>query len=213
MKTLLHIGCGHSTLKDLPAAFHNGQWGEIRYDIDPDANPDIVGSLQDMSLLEDSCVDSIYSSHNIEHVWAFEAPAVLSSFRRVLSEDGFALILCPDMLSVAQSIVAGYLEKTVYESQAGPITALDIVYGYHKDISRGNHFMAHKTAFTADTLASHLQDAGFAAAIIARDKMLGLHALAFPKLWSRQFAEDLLGGLLPSSELLLEVLYFGKFAD
>jgi SAM-dependent methyltransferase len=209
MNTLLHVGCGSRHIQNLPPLFQMGDWDEIRYDIDPNAEPDIVGSLQDMSLVEDASVEAIYSSHNIEHVWAFEVQGVLKEFRRVLKPEGFALILCPDMLSVAQAIRDGFLEKAVYESPAGPITALDIVYGYHSDIEAGNHYMAHKTAFTSETLAKHLERAGFASAIIVRDYLLGLHALALPPGWQVDHANEVLHGLMPHNDAIVETLRYG----
>jgi SAM-dependent methyltransferase len=209
LKTVLHVGCGASDIRNLPTPFQDGEWDEIRYDIDPAAQPDIIGRLQDMSLLEDETIDAIYSSHNIEHVWAFEVHGVLSEFRRVLRPDGFALILCPDIMSVAQAITQGYLEKPLYESPAGPITAMDILYGYHTAIEEGNLFMAHKTAFTSDTLANHLLKGGFPSAIIARDKILGLHALAFPVIWSKDEADALARTLQPPSDSLIEVNHYG----
>lgn len=111
MKTLLHVGCGSSDIRHLPTYFNDGSWNELRYDINEAVLPDIVGSLQDMSMIEDGSIDALYSSHNIEHVWPFEVPQVLSEFARVLKPDGFAAVLCPDILSVAQAITKGYLEQ------------------------------------------------------------------------------------------------------
>jgi len=208
MKTLLHVGCGHSSLVDLPAFFQDGTWEEIRYDINPDVSPDIVGTTQDMSLIEDGSIDAIYSSHNIEHIWAFEVPGVLAEFRRVLAPSGLAMILCPDILSVAQAITEGYLDKPVYMAPAGPITALDILYGYHEDIARGNLYMAHKTAFTAETLAAHLAKAGFGAVSIGRDHVLGLHALAHSRQLSEPDADRMAEALLPARQHLIELIHY-----
>lgn len=209
MKTLLHVGCGTSTIRNLPSFFHDGTWDEIRYDINPDVQPDIVGELQDMSLLEDGSVDAIYSSHNVEHVWEFEVQGVLAEFRRVLKSNGFALILCPDIMSVAQAITKGRLEGTLYESPVGPITAVDVLYGYQSDISKGNIFMAHKMAFTADTLGRHLLQANFSGAVIARDKMYGLHAVAFPAMWGDDRADKLTRALYPPMDYIIEVDRYG----
>jgi predicted SAM-dependent methyltransferase len=209
LKTLLHVGCGFNSLEQLPAFFRDGQWEEVRYDIDPAVRPDIVGSLQDMSLIEDGCIDAICSAHNIEHVWAFEVPAVLSEFRRVLRPDGVALIMCPDLMAVAEAVLAGYLEKTVYEAPAGPITAMDILYGYQSDIAKGRHYMAHKTGFTADTLGAHLLAAGFAAVTVARDRVMGLHAVAHPEPPDPDLAGRLFEALVPYPDHLVQVVHHG----
>ena len=62
MKTLLHVGCGPTSLRDLKAYLQDGTWTEIRYDIDPAVEPDITGTLQDMSILEDGVIDAVYSA-------------------------------------------------------------------------------------------------------------------------------------------------------
>lgn len=197
VKNLLHVGCGPTRLRDLPVWLHSGDWAEIRYDIDPSVEPDVVGTLQDMSIIEDSVIDALYSSHNIEHVWAFEVPTVLSEFHRVLAEKSFAVILCPDMQSVAEAVSVGVIDEPLYISPAGPIAAIDIIYGHQAAIANGNEFMAHKTAFTDATLAKALKNAGFDGIAVARDRVYGLHAIAFKGDWSDEDVGEVVGGLMP----------------
>ena len=83
MKTFLHVGCGPQVKSDL-RGFNNSSWKEIRFDIDENNNPDIVGTLTDMSLVETGSVDAIYSAHNIEHVYPHEVPIVLSEFYSII---------------------------------------------------------------------------------------------------------------------------------
>lgn len=213
MKTLLHVGCGGNTLRQLPLRFQDGSWDEVRYDIDPSVQPDIVGRLQDMSLLEDGSVDAVYSSHNIEHVWAFEVPVVLAEFHRVLSDEGFAMILCPDMQAVAEAVAQGQLEETLYVSPAGPISAMDIIYGFQSSIQAGNHFMAHKTAFTAPSLARHLLSAGFAGIDVVRDHVYGLHAVAYKHSWSSQAASTMSESVLPAVGGQVRIERYGRFDE
>lgn len=211
MKNILHVGCGGQDIRSMPPYFHDGTWSEIRFDIDPGAHPDIQGELQDLSLIEDASIDVVYSSHNIEHVSSFEVPGVLAGFRRVLGNDGFALILCPDMQSVAQAMVAGVLEEPLYISPAGPISALDIVYGHQKAIQQGQIYMAHKTAFTAGTLARHLLGAGFSQVRVARDKVFGLHAIAFASTPHEEEAGWLAGAMFPEPANTVESLVFSAY--
>jgi hypothetical protein len=46
----------------------------LRLDIDKNVNPDIVGTMLDMSAVADASVDAVFSSHNIEHLYPHEAP-------------------------------------------------------------------------------------------------------------------------------------------
>ena len=161
-KTILHVGPGHcNNGAKLPAAFQGNEWQEIRLDIDPANEPDIVGSMLEMAAVADASVDAIYSAHNIEHVYAHEVPQVLKEFLRVLKPDGFLVVTCPDLQTVCQLVAEDKLGDAAYTSQAGPITPLDILYGHGAALAAGHHYMAHKCGFTLKTLTQALQTAGF----------------------------------------------------
>jgi len=162
-KKVLHVGCGQATIKNMPSGFNDGTWQEVRYDIAKSVKPDIIGSMQDMSAVETGSVDALFSAHNIEHVFAHEVVPVLKEFRRALKDDGFCIITCPDIEMVCRLVAKnGKLAEPLYQSPAGPITALDIIYGHTDSIAQGSDFMAHKTGFSAQILLKRLEDAGFA---------------------------------------------------
>jgi len=213
MKKLLHVGCGFSRLQDLPAYFSAGGWSEIRFDIDPGVDPDVVGDVQDLSIFDDGTIDAVYSSHNIEHVSSFQVPVVLREFRRVLRPDGVLVLLCPDMLSVAEAIVEGRLEEPLYVSPAGPITAIDVVYGFQADLQRGRHYMAHKMAFTPDTLAGHVLRAGFTSATVLRDRAVGLTALCCCKAVPQDWAQATVEGVCLNRDLVYEGRTYGSYGS
>lgn len=160
MKTFLHVGCGPQTKNGLKG-FQSDDWKEIRFDIDKNVNPDIIGTLTDMSKVETASVDAIYSSHNIEHLFAHEVPTALREFHRVLKPTGFVVITCPDLISVCEAVVKDKLLEPLYQSPAGPISPLDILYGHRGFIAQGNVFMAHKCGFTYSVLNSCFYEAGF----------------------------------------------------
>ena len=160
MKTFLHVGCGLQN-KSSCFGFNNDNWKEIRLDIDKNVNPDIVGTLTDMKLVETGSVDAVYSSHNIEHIFPHEVPIALSEFYRVLKEDGIVVITCPDLQSAGKALTQDKLFETLYESPMGPVTAFDILYGHRKTTVDGNIFMVHKGGFTYSTLDIKFKEAGF----------------------------------------------------
>jgi SAM-dependent methyltransferase len=133
----------------------------VRFDIDPAARPDITGTLQDMSAVESGSVDALYSAHNIEHLYAHEVPVALREFRRVLKDDGFVVLTCPDLRSVCQAVLERDLLGPLYESTAGPIAAIDILYGHRPDLRDGHHYMAHRCGCTWPVLQSAAREAGF----------------------------------------------------
>jgi len=179
LRTLLHVGCGVAHPDKVPAAyFAPGQWQEVRLDIDADVAPDIEASITDMGVVGDACVDAVWSSHNIEHLFAHEVPLALAEFHRVLRPGGFVLIATPDLQQAAALIVNGRLEEPAYMSAMGPISPVDILYGYRPSIAAGNAFMGHRTGFTAASLERALLAAGFATAQVIRDGHFALWATA-----------------------------------
>ena len=162
MKTFLHVGCGPQKKSQIQW-FNKDSWKEIRFDIDKNVNPDIVGTLTDMKSVETGSVDAIYSSHNIEHIFPHEVPIALKEFYRVLKEDGIVVITCPDLQSAGEAIVQDKLFESLYESTMGSVTAFDILYGHRKTTADGNVFMIHKGGFTYSSLNSSFFKAGFKA--------------------------------------------------
>ena len=160
MKTFLHVGCGPQNKSQIKG-FNNDSWKEIRFDIDEKVNPDIVGTLLDMSEVETGSIDAIYSSHNIEHVYPHEVLIVLKEFHRVLNDDGMVVLKCPDLQSVCEAVVDDKLLQPLYDSPAGPIAPIDILYGFRPSIAMGNEYMAHKGGFTYSVLNGAFIEAGF----------------------------------------------------
>ena len=159
MNSFLHVGCGHKRKDRTTAGF--ADWTELRFDIDESVQPDLVGTMTDMSSVSTESVDAVFSSHNIEHLYPHEVPVALSEFLRVLKPDGFAVITCPDLQSVCALIAEDKLTDPAYTSPAGPIAPLDILYGLRTSMANGNLYMAHRCGFTKKVLTATLQASGF----------------------------------------------------
>lgn len=158
---LLHIGCGPKRKPLTTRGFNTDSWTEIRLDIDPSVLPDVTGTMTDMSAVASGSIDAIFSSHNIEHLYPHEVPVALSEFIRVLANDGFAVITCPDLQSVCALVAQDNLLDPAYTAPAGPIAPIDILYGYRPSMSKGNLYMAHRCGFTQKVLSGTLQACGF----------------------------------------------------
>ena len=179
VKRVLHVGCGPLAGQKLHESFRGPDWREVRLDINPGANPDIVASITDMSVVEKESFDALYSSHNLEHLMAYEVPTALKEFFRVLRPAGYALITLPDLQQAAEYIAAGKAEEPVLMTNKGPITPLDMLYGF-RPFLESNPFMAHRFGFTASTLENALRDAGFRYVSVERDGEFNLWAVASP---------------------------------
>ena len=178
-KRVLHVGCGPLAAEKLHESFRGDDWIEVRLDINPGAHPDIVASITDMSVIPSGSFDALYSSHNLEHLAPHELPAALEEFCRVLKPAGFALITLPDLQQAAEYIAAGRAEETVFMTNKGPITPLDMLYGFRPFLA-ANPFMAHRFGYTAATLEKALRDAGFLHVCVERDGEFNLWAVVSP---------------------------------
>jgi predicted SAM-dependent methyltransferase len=179
IRRLLHVGCGPKTQANIHPAFHDpSQWAETRLDIDPNARPDIVASMTDLSMVEAGQFDAVFSSHNLEHLYPHDVPKALAEFKRVLKPTGFALVIVPDLQRVGELIAADKLEDPAYMSPSGPICPVDMLYGFRQSLAAGNLFMAHKMGFTRKTLSQYLLRAGFVAVRAQRDNF-DLFALGY----------------------------------
>ena len=177
MKTFLHVGCGPKDESQIKG-FNNDSWKEIRFDIDKNVNPDIVGTLTDMSLVNTGSVDAVYSSHNIEHIFPHEVPIALKEFYRVLKDDGIVVIKCPDLQSVCEAVVKDKLLEPLYETPAGDkISPIDILFGWRITIAQGNEYMAHKGGFTYSALNSSFFEVGFKSRYGGRVQEMGEYNL------------------------------------
>lgn len=161
MKKVLNVG-GNSKAIPLPPPYAG--YEHLLLDIDPTGKPDICCDARQLATLEAAQFDAIYCSHNLEHYYHHDVAKVLGGFRHVLNDTGFAHIRVPDVGAVMKACVERGLdiEDTLYQSSLGPITVMDVLYGYGKQIeSSGVEFFAHKTGFTKRSLSRALVQAGF----------------------------------------------------
>ena len=200
MKTFLHVGCGPQN-KSSCLGFNNDNWKEIRFDIDKNVNPDIVGTLTDMKLVETGSVDAVYSSHNIEHIYPHEVPIALREFYRVLKEDGIVVITCPDLQSAGEALTQDKLFETLYESPMGPVTAFDVLFGHRETTADGNVFMIHKGGFTYSVLDKAFYEAGFKVRVGGRrPEACDLYLVAFKQKISEEEVKKIAIPFLPGLE-------------
>lgn len=178
MKKVLNVGGNNKSIA-LPPQYAGFE--QLLLDIDPRGEPDIVCDARQLTTLEPGQFDAVYCSHNLEHYLQHEVPQVLAGFLHVLKDGGFADIRVPDIGAVMRTAVQRGLdvEDVLYTSKAGPITVLDVLYGYGPEIeSSGQTFYCHKTGFTPKSLVRTLKAAGFARVYSSTGALEAL-ALAF----------------------------------
>ncbi|MEH6951372.1 methyltransferase domain-containing protein [Nitrobacter sp. NHB1] len=167
---MLNAGSGPGSARRIARMVDEQDLKEVRFDIDPGVEPDVVGSILELEKSFDpQSFDVIWSSHVLEHLYAHEIFPTLRQFHRILKLDGFALIMSPDLEAVAHFIVEQGIAAVAYNSPAGPIRPLDMLYGHSRAVEEGHLHMAHRTGFTAERLGNLLLMAGFPTVSVATE--------------------------------------------
>lgn len=175
-RLMVNVGCGPVVRLTRTAFFED--WRQLRVDIEDSVNPDIVADLTDLSPIATGTADALWSSHCVEHLYQAQVPGALREFHRVLKDDGFAVILVPDLQTIADRIVADKFHEPIYNSGMGPVSAHDMFYGFGPSIAAGQTSMAHRCGFTPTILVNLLNASNFAEYAIRRLKSLELLVVA-----------------------------------
>jgi SAM-dependent methyltransferase len=144
-RVALHVGCGGESLSEMLTGYK-----EVRLDIDPKHDPDIVASMTDVGDI--GTFDAVYCCHSLEHVYPWEVSLALKEFARVTKPGGFVIIIVPDLEDVRPTA------EVILDSPAGPLCGLDLIYGLQR--VAGMPHMAHHSGFTAETLGSAMLASG-----------------------------------------------------
>lgn len=159
---VLNVGGGS---KDIPIPAKYDGWDHVLLDIADGPDVDIVMDATEMFLRgPEREFDAVLCTHNLEHYYAHQVPRVLAGFKRALKLEGEVHIVVPNLgqLIVDMARNGIELEQELYMSAAGPITPLDVFFGYGREIEEsGQPFYAHKTGFTAARLHRVLKSAMF----------------------------------------------------
>jgi hypothetical protein len=165
-KLLVNLGSGPKGAAWLPAMF--ADWEQLRVDIDPDAAPDVLADITDLTAIPSGSADAVWSAHCIEHLYLHEVGRAIAEAHRILANDGFLCLIVPDLQSIASYIVNDRLHEVIYQSPAGPVTAHDMLFGFGLALARGRDSMAHNCGFTPSLLMQKLQEEGRFAEIVLR---------------------------------------------
>lgn len=147
MKSFLHVGAGSA-----PAPEWAKDFNEVRVDIDKAYAPDIVANMTELGDIGQ--FDVVFCSHALEHLHPYDVNKALKEFYRVLNVSGCVILFVPDLEGVKPT------DEVLFESPAGPISGLDLMYGY-RVVTQDRPFMRHLTGFVKDTMQKSLEEVGF----------------------------------------------------
>jgi predicted SAM-dependent methyltransferase len=152
-------------------------WHQLRIDIDPQAHPDILADIADLSAIASNSADAIWAAHCLEHLYAHQVRPALAEFYRIVNPTGFVCIIVPDLQQIAHYIVDDRAHEIIYQAPAGPVTAHDILFGFGKAVAEGHWHMAHHCGFTSTLMLQRLSEIGFAEVVLRRRPNLELAAV------------------------------------
>lgn len=122
---------------------------ELIHAIKFDKNGDIINPIP----LDDDCADELQAMHIIEHVYAWEAPALVKEWRRLLKPRGLLILELPNIEKAARNLLNGMNDQM----------AMWPIYG---DWNHKDPYMMHKHGYTSATITELLRRCGFANALI-----------------------------------------------
>lgn len=162
-KRVLNVGGGPTKAILDPVRYKDHK--QLILDIDPRVRPDVCCDALEMhDKIKRESFDAVFCAHNLEHYYHHQVPIVLSGMYYILKHGGFVEIRVPDIIVALERMEKHGLdlEDPLYMSPGGPISTIDVIYGWRLEIQRSDQpWYAHKTAFTPKSLHRSLTQAGF----------------------------------------------------
>ena len=168
-----------SKLEEQPVEqFNQKPWTVKQYDAEPSIKADYTGHIFKMDAIEDGSIDALWCQQILQRYYIPHVQAALKEFKRVMAEDALLYINVPDGQIASSFIANDQPSHPLYQSAAGPITPVDILYGFQKAILSGKRHMTHHSIFSLKQLGILLRDAGFSDIRVHRRGYV-IHASAY----------------------------------
>lgn len=98
--------------------------------------------------LWDGAASELHSYHFLEHVYAWEAPALVQEWARLLQPGGRLILELPNLEAACRNMLAGMNEQMV-------------MFPLYGDPSHRDEFMCHRWAYTPATVTKLLEENRF----------------------------------------------------
>lgn len=183
-----NLGSGRQTPERIRRLFPG--WRELRVDVDPGVEPDLVADLVDLSAIPSGTVQGVWASHCLEHLFRHEVNQALCEILRILAPDGFACLLVPDLQIIAAHVAEDRLDTEIYTAPAGPVTPHDVLFGFGAAIAEGHRFMAHRCGFTPSSLATVVGACGVGQFVVLRRPNFELACVIQKSGWASEADRD-----------------------
>lgn len=136
----LNIGCGARRIE-----------GYTGVDAVARSGADIIARADEIPL-DDGSVEEIMAIHLFEHFYRWECEKALAEWRRLLRPGGRLVLELPNLVKCCENVISG---------RAGKEPDQLSMWGLFGDPRQSDPFMAHRWAWTPDTLRAVLEANGF----------------------------------------------------
>ena len=116
---------------------------ELLFAMEFTPNGDLIRKIP----LDDGCADYIQSMHFIEHVFRWEAPAVIAEFLRILKPGGRLVLELPNIEEACRNLLAGMTDQMC-------------MWPLYGDWGHKDPYMMHKHGYTKKTIVGLLKECG-----------------------------------------------------
>jgi hypothetical protein len=184
--------CGLAARQRTTLLFAEADWEEVRLDPSPEAAPDIQDGFPEMRAVADASCDAVFTAHSLERLYPHQVMTALGNCLRVLKEDGYMVVICADIQQACAMIAQDDPLATAYDSPAGAVTPLDILYGFRPALAAGHQEYACHCGFTATVLMNSLARSGFGTVWSSRNQQaFSMAAIATRQKRSKAFLVEL----------------------
>jgi len=157
-KTAVNLGCGQQWK-------HIHRIKPVRVDYREEVQPDLRMDLRDMSGIEDSSYDYVYSSHTLEHFEVQDAKQVLVEMVRICKSGGEIHLSLPNVLLALKYLEAENDHDSFWWH----------LYGRHE-----GDWDVHHTGFTSKRIGKWLTELGLKGVIFEHELNLLVRAFKAP---------------------------------
>ena len=98
--------------------------------------------------LDNGVATELHNYHFLEHVYRWQAPALVAEFRRLLAPGGRLVMEMPDIAKAAKNLLAGGTDQMC-------------MWPLYGDPGTQDPYMCHRWGYTPATVTDLLLDAGF----------------------------------------------------
>lgn len=113
--------------------------------------------------LADGCAEELQCHHFLEHVRAWEAPALVAEWFRLLAPGGRLIIELPNIEAAAKNLLAGMNDQMT-------------MWAWYGDPSHMDDFMTHRWGWTPKTARKLLEAGGFEMVLVMAPMTHGARA-------------------------------------